>query len=328
MDSGKRSLSRSSIACALVACAGITGVASAQPYPNKPIRVIVGAAPGGGSDYIARLLAQHLGPAIGQTLVIDNRAGAAGNIAAELTAKAPADGYTLAIVTSSHASNINLYRKLAYDPVRDFAPITQLTANFFLLTVQPSAPASNVKELIAWAKSRKGQQTYASAGAGQGAHLGMELFKMLAGFDAIHVPYGGIGPATVSLLAGQVEVALLTPPAAMPHVKAGKLKALAVTSPKRVALLPGIPTVAEAGFPGFEVNNWQGLLAPAATPREVIGKIHEQTARALKTPEVVERLAVVATEPVASTPQEFAAFLQAEIVKWGKVIKQSGARAD
>jgi tripartite-type tricarboxylate transporter receptor subunit TctC len=303
-------------------------VASAASYPNKPIRVIVAAAPGGGSDFIARLLGQHLSPVLGQTVVIDNRAGAAGNIAAELTAKAPPDGYTLIVVASSHASNINLYRKLAYDPIRDFAPITQLTANFFLLTVQPSSPATTVKDFVAWAKSKKGSLTYASAGAGQGAHLGMELLKMLAGFNAVHVPYGGIGPATVSLLAGQVDVALLTPPAAMPHVKSGKLKALAVTSPRPVALLPGIPTVAEAGFAGYEVNNWQGLMAPVGTPKEVIAKLHEEVSKALKAPDVVDRLALVATEPVASTPAEFADFLQAEITKWGKVIKQSGARAD
>jgi tripartite-type tricarboxylate transporter receptor subunit TctC len=243
-------------------------------------------------------------------------------------AKAPPDGYTLIVATSSHASNITLYRKLTYDPVKDFAPITQLVANYFLLSVHPSLPAKSTKELVALAKAKKGQLTYASAGSGQGAHLGMELLKTLAGFDAVHVPYNGIGPATTALLSGQVDLALLTPPSSLPLMKSGKLRVLGMTGSRRSPLLPGIPTVAEAGYPGYEVNNWLGLLAPANTPADVIAKIHQETAKALKVPDLVERLAVGATEPVVSTPQQFAAFLQAEIIKWGKVIKQSGARAD
>ena len=215
-----------------------------------------------------------------------------------------------------------------YDPIKDFAPISHLVSNFFLLAVHPSSPVKTVKEFVALAQSKKGELTYGSAGSGQGAHLGMELFKTLAGFDAVHVPYNGIGPATTSLLGGQVDVALLTPPSTVPLVKAGKLKVLAVTGPKRSAQLPGVPTVAESGYPGYEVNNWQGLLAPARTPKDVITKIHQETARSLKLPEVVERLSVAGTEPIGSTPQEFAAFLHAEIAKWAQVIKQSGARVD
>jgi tripartite-type tricarboxylate transporter receptor subunit TctC len=288
----------------------------------------VAAAPGGGSDFVARLLGQKLSAAFGQSLIIDNRPGAGGNVGTEIAARATADGYTLLIATSSHASNITLYRKIGYHPVKDFAPISQLVSNAFLLTVQPALPAKSVKEFIALAKARKGELTYGSAGAGQGAHLGMELFKSIAGFDAVHVPYGGIGPATVALLAGQINTALLTPPPTLPHVQTGKLRVLGVTTPKRMAQLPEVPTIAESGFPGFEVNNWQGLLAPAGTPEPVIARLHAETAKGLRSPDVVERLTAASTEPVATSPKEFAAFLQAEITKWEKVIRQSGARAD
>ena len=313
---------------ALVVCASVTNAAFAQSYPNKPIRLIVPAAPGGGSDFVARMVGEKLSATFGQPVVVDNRPGAGGNIAAEAVAKAPPDGYTLIIVNSSHASNVNLYRKLSYDPVKDFAPVTQLVANFFLLSVNSSSTVTTVKEFVALAKSKKPEIAYASAGSGQGAHLGMELFKTLAAFDAVHVPYNGIGPATVALLGGQVNVALLTPPSTVPQVKAGKLRALAVTGPKRLALLPAVPTVAESGFPGFEVNNWQVLLAPAGTPREVVTKLYEETAKSLKLPDVVERLTAVGTDPVGSTPEECTVFIEAEIAKWGKVIKQSGAKAD
>jgi tripartite-type tricarboxylate transporter receptor subunit TctC len=310
-----------------LAVSTVSGGAIAS-YPSKPIRVLVPAAPGGGSDFLARLLAQHLSPAFGQPVVIDNRAGAGGNIAAELAAKTPSDGYTLLVVNSSHASNVSLYRNLGYDPIRDFAPISQLASNYFLLTVQPSFPATTVKELIALAKSKKGGLTYASAGSGQGAHLGMELFKAVAGFDAVHVPFNGIGPATTALLGGQVDVALLTPPSTVPLLKAGKLKVFGVTAPKRSSHLPDIPTIAESGYPGYEVNNWQGLVAPARTPKEVIAKIYEETAKSLKLPDVVNRLAVVGTDAVGSPPQDFAAFLRGEIAKWRKVIEQTGAKVD
>ncbi len=304
-----------------------SGVA-AQAYPAKPIRFIVNAAPGGGSDFVGRILGQKLSTAFGQSVIIDNRPGAGGNVGAEIAARATPDGYTLLLATSSHASNISLYRKLGYHPINDFAPISQLTSNAFLLTVQPSLPAKSVKEFIALAKARKGELTYGSAGAGQGAHLGMELFRSLAGFDAVHVPYGGIGPAVVALLAGQIHVALLTPPPTLPHVQSGKLRVLGVTTPKRMAQLPDTPTITEAGFPGFEVNNWQGLLAPAGTPASVITRLHEESAKSLRSADAAERLNAASTDPVVTAPNEFAAFLRAEIIKWEKVIKQSGARAD
>jgi tripartite-type tricarboxylate transporter receptor subunit TctC len=308
--------------------AGAAAHGAFASYPVKPVRVIVPAAPGGGSDFLARLLAQHLSPAFGQPVVIDNRAGAGGNIAAELAARAPADGYTLLVVNSSHASNVSLYRNIAYDPIKDFAPISHLASNYFLLAVQPSFTPTTVKEFVAFARSKRGGVTYASAGSGQGAHLGMELFKTMAGFDAVHVPFNGIGPATTALLGAQVEVALLTPPSTVPLVKAEKLKVLGITAPKRSAQLPEVPTIAESGYPNFEVNNWQGLVAPARTPTEVIARVYEETAKGLKHPDVVSRLTAVGTDPVGSTPQDFAAFLRAEIAKWGKVVKQTGARVD
>ena len=328
MSIWKQFCHRFSIALLPVLCVLAGSGASAQAYPSKSIRLIVGAPPGGGSDFVARILAQQLSSSFGQAVVIDNRGGAAGNIAADLTAKAPPDGYTLIIVSNSHASSVNLYSKLPYDPVKDFAPITQLTANFFFLTVHPSSPAKTVKEFVAYAKSRKGELTYASAGSGQGAHLGMEMFKLQAGFDAIHVPFSGIGPATTAVLGGQVNVALLTAPSTVPLMKVGKLRVLGVAAPRRLAQFPDLPTIAEAGYPGFEVNNWQGLLAPSRTPKEIIAKLHQESVRTFKVADVVDRLAVVGTEPVGSTPQEFAAFLQAEITKWGKVIKQSGAKVE
>lgn len=309
---------------AMCLCAGVA-IAS---YPVRPIRLIVPFAPGGGTDFVARLLGPQLGLALGQPIVVDNRAGASGNIGTQLAARAPADGYTLLVVASSHATGVSLYRHLPYDPIKDFSPISNLVANYFLLTVHPSSPAKTVREFVALVKSKKAGITYASAGTGQGSHLGMELLKSLAGFDAVHVPYNGIGPAATALLSAQVDVALLTPPATVPLMRAGKLRVLATTGLKRLALAPEIPTVAESGYPGYEVNNWLGLLAPAGTPSEVITRISHETARSLKHHEVTERLAAAGTEAVGSTPEEFAAFLQAEITKWAKVIKQSGAKVD
>ncbi len=306
----------------------LAGSTIAQTFPTRPIRFIVAASPGGGSDFVSRLLGQKLTAAFGQSVIIDNRPGAAGNVGAEIAAHSTPDGYTLLIATSSHASNISLYPKIGYHPIKDFAPISQLVSNAFLLTVQSTLPVKSVKEFIILAKARKGELTYGSAGAGQGAHLGMELFKSIAGFDAVHVPYGGIGPATLALLAGQINTALLTPPPTLPHLQTGKLRVLGVTTPSRIPQLPDVPTIAESGFPGFEVNNWQALLAPAGTPAPVIARLYEETAKGLRSPEVVERMNAASTEPVATSPKEFAAFLKLEITKWEKVIRQSGARVD
>ncbi|TPQ38242.1 Bug family tripartite tricarboxylate transporter substrate binding protein [Cupriavidus pinatubonensis] len=314
----------------LVCAIGTVSPAQAQQpdYPNKPIRMIVGVAAGGGADFIARILAQEVGKSLGQAIVVENRPGAGGNIAAELVAKSAADGYTLLMANSSHAINVNLYHNLRFDALKDFSPISQVTANYFYFAVNPDLPVKTLGELVSYAKSKKGAMTYASAGNGQGAHLGMELFKKVASIDAVHVPYNGTAPSLAAVLGHTVDVSLLTPPAVLPNLAAKKLRVLAVTGLKRSAALPDIPTVAESGYPGFEVNNWQGLLAPAGTPPEIIAKLNQATIKALKQPAVVKQLETAGTEPVGSSPEEFKRFLAAEISKWGKVIEQSGARAD
>lgn len=315
-----------SLACAI----GTLSTARAQQsdYPTKPIRMIVGVAAGGGADFIARILAQEVGKSLGQPIVVENRPGAGGNIAAELVAKAPADGYTLLMANSSHAINVNLYHNLRFDALKDFAPISQVTANYFYFAVNPALPVKSLGELVSYAKSKNGAMTYASAGNGQGAHLGMELFKKVANINAVHVPYNGTAPSLAAVLGQTVDVSLLTPPAVLPNVVANKLRVLAVTGLKRSAALPDVPTAAESGYPGFEVNNWQGLLAPAGTPAAIIAKLNQATIKALKQPSVVKQLETAGTEPVGSSPDEFKKFLAAEIAKWGKVIEQSGARAD
>ncbi|MBI4191444.1 MAG: tripartite tricarboxylate transporter substrate binding protein [Betaproteobacteria bacterium] len=312
----------------LVLCASIAGAALAQSYPNKPIRIIVPAPAGGGSDLVTRIIGLKLAAAFGQPVIIDNRGGAGGNIAAELAAKASPDGYTLLVVAASHAINPSLYRKLSYDPAKDFAPVTQMTSQAYILLAHPSVPAKTVNELIALAKSKKGGIVYASNGSGEAGHLGMELLKTLAGFDAVHVPYKGSGPTIIGLIAGQVDASFLSPPSALPQVRSGKVKALAVTSLKRSVLLPDIPTIAESGFPGYEVSGWFGMLAPAGTPREVVAKLYQEVSRSLKLPDAGDRLVAAGQDPVGSTPEEFAAYIQAETVKWAKVIKQSGAKVD
>lgn len=313
---------------ALACGASIASTALAQPYPNKPIRIIVASAPGGGTDLATRIVGQKLASAVGQQAIIDNRAGAAGNIAAEIAAKSAPDGYTMVMVSASHAINASLYRRLPYDAVKDFAPVSQVTGSAYVVSVHPSLPVKTVPEFVALAKARKGALNYASSGNGQAGHLAMELLKTLAGFDAVHVPYKGGGPAMMELVAGQVDAFIASPPAAVPQVKAGKVKALAVTSLKRSELLPDVPTVAESGFPHYEVNGWNGLLAPAGTPRRVVARIYEEISRALKLPDVRERMAANGLDPVGSTPDQFAALIKVEIVKWGKVVRQSGASAE
>jgi len=264
---------------------------------------------------------------LGQPVIVENKAGAAGNVAVEYVARSAPDGYTFVAVASSHATNVNLYSKLGYDPVKDFAPVSLLTTNFFVLVVPAASPARSLSDLVALAK-KKGGINYASAGAGQGNHLGMELLRGQAGFDAVHVPYSGIGPATVAVLGQQVDAALLTPPGAMPHVKEGKLRVLEITAPKRSRFMPDVPTIAELGYPGYELSGWIALFAPARTPQPIIDRMQQEVARVMKDPDVVAKLETVMTEPSGSTPQQLADFLQSEIKVWGKVIKQSGAKVD
>ncbi|MBI4191000.1 MAG: tripartite tricarboxylate transporter substrate binding protein, partial [Betaproteobacteria bacterium] len=287
----------------LVLCASIAGAASAQSYPNKSIRIIVAATPGGGADTVGRMIGQQLAETWARAVVIDNRPGGGATIGAEIAAKAVADGYTLLVITSQLTISQTLYRKLSYHLVKDFAPITQIAAGAYILAVHPSVPAKTVNELIALAKSKKGGITYASGGGiGSASHLGMELLKTLAGFDAVNVPYKGTAPAIIDLIAGQVDASIATMLGGLPHVRSGKVKALAVTSIKRSLLLPDVPTVAEAGFRGYEVSGWYGLLAPAGTPREVVAKLYEEISRSLKLPDVRDRMVANGADPVGSTP--------------------------
>jgi len=328
MKIGSLLLRQLCIVFSLVLCVSVAGAALAQSYPNKPIRIIVPYAPGGGTDQLARIVGLKLEAAFGQTVIVDNRAGGGGIIGTELAAKASPDGYTLVVVSASEAINPSLNLKIPWDPVKDFAPITQATANPYILVVHVSVPAKTVKELIAFAKSKKGGITYAVSGIGSAGHLGMELLKTLAGFDAVSVPYKGAGPAIIDLIAGQTDAYIVGPLVAMPHVRTGKLRALATTSLERVAVLPDIPTVAEAGFPGYEVSGWYGFSAPAGTPREVVAKLYKEISRSLTLPDVRDRMMANGQEPVGSTPEKFAAYIKAEMIKWEKVIKQSGAKAE
>ncbi|MCC7080827.1 MAG: tripartite tricarboxylate transporter substrate binding protein [Burkholderiales bacterium] len=305
----------------------VAGVCFAQSYPNRPVRLIVASAPGGNIDLVARVVAEGLRAAMEQSIVVDNRAGASGILASELAARAKPDGYTLLVVATSHSTNLHLRSKLSYDTVKDFTPISQLGAACFAIAVHPSSEVKTIGQFIALAKSHKGQLSYATAGVGQANHLAMEWLKALGEFDVVHVPYTSMGAAATALMGRQVDVSILSLPAAIPAARAGRLRLLALTGAKRVAQLPDIPTVAESGFPGYEVEGWQGLLAPAGTPQAIIDRLSQETIKVLNRPSAVAQLAAGGLDPVGSTPQEFGAFIQREIAKWGKVIKQAGVRA-
>ncbi len=302
--------------------------AETQAYPQKPIRLVLPVPPGGGSDIIVRIVAQRLAAALGQQLVIDYRGGAGGNIAAEIVAKAAPDGYTLLWVNTGIATNVSLYKKINYDPIRDFTAITQLTSQCYLFVVHPSVPVKNVQEFIALSKTRKGGLAYASTGAGSLPHLGMELLKTQGRFEGTHVPYKGAGPALIDVIGGQVDVMFPTIISGAPFVKIGKLRAVAVTSLKRAPLLPAVATVSEQGFAGFEVNGWFGMVAPAGTPREAISLLNAEITRTLRLPDVAERLTGDGAVAVGNTPEEFAAYIKSEMAKWEAVIRQSGATAE
>jgi tripartite-type tricarboxylate transporter receptor subunit TctC len=305
------------------------GTAAAQAYPTKPVRMVVPFPAGGATDIVGRLIAQKLSEAWRQQVFVDNRAGAGGTIGSDVAARAPADGYTILMGTSStHAIAPSLYSKLPYDPVRDFAPITLVASATVLLAVHPSVPAKNVRELIALAKKQPNALSFASSGTGGISHLIGEHFKSLAGIQMLHVPYKGDTPALIDLTAGQVSLMFGTAVSFLPHVKAGRLNALAVTNPKRSPTLPKIPTISESGLPGFEALQWFGLFAPAGTPKEVISKLHGEIVKSLQLPDVQERLTGLGADVVGNTPEEFAAFLKADAAKWAKVVKESGAKIE
>ena len=311
-----------------VLCAALwSTIAVAQSYPAKPIRIIVGYPAGGPTDMIARTVAQKLSPALGQQVIVDNRPGASGMIGAELAVKAPPDGYTLLTVPITYAVTPSVFPKMPYDAEKDLAPVALVAAAPFILVVHPTLPVKTVKDLIALAKSRPGQINYASASAGGMPHLAGELFNIMAGVKLTHIPYKGAAPATIDLLAGQVSLMFNNMLSAMPHVKSGKLRAVAVTSAKRSSAVPELPTVAET-IPGFEASGWYGAFAPAATPREIIAKLNGEINRLMRQPDVAQRFAGDGVEAVTMTPAEFGTYLHSEIVKWGKVVKISGATVD
>jgi tripartite-type tricarboxylate transporter receptor subunit TctC len=313
----------------LLAVVATTGSALAQSYPSKPIRFVVPFAPGGTTDILARLIAQRLAEPIGQTVVIDNRPGANGALGSEIVAKSPPDGHTIIMgYLGSLGINPNLYAKLPYDAIRDFAPITLAASTTQAIASHPSLPARNARDLIDLARSRPGQITYASAGIGAPSHLAGELFKSMAKIDMVHIPYKGSGAALADLLGGHVAISFGGLAAVAPQVKAGRLRVLAVANAKRSPGYPDIPTVAEAGLPGYEVQSWFGVLAPAGTPREIVQRLHTEIVRILTAQDVKGRLAGDGAEVVANTPEQFAAYIRAEIAKWGKVIRDARIRPD
>jgi tripartite-type tricarboxylate transporter receptor subunit TctC len=299
------------------------GSVFAQSYPRKPIRMVVPFPAGGGVDTVARALGQKLSEALKQQIVVENRAGAGGNIAADAVAKAAPDGYTVLITTHGHAISPNLYRKLSYDAVKDFAPVTQLTSSFLVLVANPSVPAASLKELIALLKAKPGSLNYGSTGLGAPPHLVTELVKILAGIEMAHIPYKGDAPLFTALLSGEVQVGFVPPVTGLPHIKGGRLRALAVTSAKRSPTLPDVPTVAEAGVQGFEYTGWLAILAPAGTPREIVNKLQGELTKILATPEMRDRFLNWGYEPVGGTPEEFAARLKADIARYATVIKEA-----
>jgi tripartite-type tricarboxylate transporter receptor subunit TctC len=304
-------------------------LATAQSFPDRPITLVVPNPPGGLVDTSARLLSEPLTRMIGQPIIVDNKPGASGNVAYQYVAKAKPDGYTLLISYSGyHVGNPALMDKLPWDPIKDFLPVALLTVSTNVIAVHPSVPVNNLKELISYAKANPGKLNYASQGNGSVSHIGTEIFKQTTGVDMVHVPYKGSGPAVQDVLAGQVQVFITTPPSVMQHVQSGKLKGLAVTGKSRHTGMPNVPTTAEAGLASFQLESWVALYAPAGTPVPIITKLTDSVKRSLALPEIKEKMQAIGTDPVASTPEEFAQFLKAESLQWGKVVREANIKPD
>ncbi|HEX2830927.1 MAG TPA: tripartite tricarboxylate transporter substrate binding protein [Burkholderiales bacterium] len=313
-----------------VVAAGLTVAAPAyaQQYPTKPVRLLVPFAPGGGTDITARAIAQGLSERLGQQFVADNRPGANGTIAVDILTKSLPDGYTLSMISSSHSVNASLIKGIAYDLTKDVLPITQATTQPYALVVHPSVQAKSVKELIALAKAKPGQLNYGSSGNGGLSHLSGALFSYLAQIDIVHVPYKGGNPAMIDVIAGQIQMLYSTILQSQPHIKAGKLRPLAVTTAKRSRAAPDLPTMQEAGVKGYEVAGWYGMIAPLKTPPAIIDRLNKQVVQVLHSPEVAPRLAADGSEPVGSTPQQFGQHIKSEVAKWAKLTKQMNIRMD
>jgi tripartite-type tricarboxylate transporter receptor subunit TctC len=325
-------LIRAAVAASVVgafALTGTSGQAHAQPprYPAKPIRLVVPFSSGSATDILARIVSTRLGESGSYQMIVENRPGAGGTLGAALVAKAAPDGYTLILVSVGHAINATLYPKLPYDTVKDFAPVTLVATVPNVLVVNSASKLGSVKDVVAAARAKPGTMNFDSAGSGSSTHLSGELFKMEAGVDIAHIPYKGTGEALTDVMAGRVDLMFAPTVSAMPFVRQGKLRALAVTTPKRAASLPDIPTVAESGLPGYAFESWFGVLAPAGTPKEIVAALNGEIGKALASPAVRERLLVQGAEPRASTPQEFERYIQAEIAKLAPVVRQSGVQA-
>ncbi len=320
------------IVASSVTVATCASVVHAQPqptYPSKPVRFLIAFPPGGPSDILSRLVGGKLSEAFGQPFVFDNRPGAGGNIAGEIAAKSPADGYTLLMGNNSIlATNAALYKNIGFDPVKDLAPVTLVASQPNILVVNPAVPAKSVPEFIAYAKAQAGKLNYASSGSGAAAHLAGELFKSMTGVRMTHVPYRGGGPALIDVLAGQCQLMFATALAVQPYLQSQRLRPLAVTTAKRMPTQPELPTIAESGVPGFEATTWHGVVAPAGTPPAVVAKLHGDISKVLHMPDVSARISAQGAEIIGGAPAMFAAYIQSEIPKWAKVIKDSGARAD
>jgi tripartite-type tricarboxylate transporter receptor subunit TctC len=316
------------IAASWAALVCLSATAGAQDYPAKSVRMIVPFSAGGGTDLIARVVAQKLTESLGATFYVDNRPGAGGTLGTAIVAKSPPDGYNLVVVSSSHGINPSVYKSLPYDTQRDLAPVSLLMSGPALLVTHPSVPARTVKELIALARAKPGALNYGSGGNGSAAHLATEYFKYLTKTNIVHVPYRGTSPAITDLLAGNISTIITGVPAQVGFIKAGRLRPLGVATAKRLPLFPELPTIAEAGVKGYEATQWYGVLAPAGTPRPVVDKLHGAIVKALQGADVRERLASEAGEPVGNTPEEFHAFIKAEIARWAPVIKASGAKPE
>lgn len=317
----------------LLACAASLACLAALParaetWPAKPVRLVVGYAAGGATDVVTRLVGQKMGELLGQPIVVDNRTGANSNVGAELVARAPADGYTLYVYTIANTINASLYGKLGYDPRKDFAPIGLMAKIPNILVVHPSLPVKTVADYQRFAKAEKNGITFASSGSGSSIHLSGEMFKMQTGLNMLHVPYRGSAPAVADLLGGQVQSMFDNAPSSLPHVQSGKLRAIAVTSAQRLPMLPDVPTLAESGLPGLDVQSWFGLAAPAGTPAPIIAQLNKALNQALDAPEVKKRLQDLAASPAPSTPEQMRTFAEAEITRWQAVVKASGASAE
>ena len=317
-------------AAALATLCAVAAQAAAQSaYPNKPIKYIVVFAPGGTTDILARLIAPRLAEALGQPVVVENRPGAGGALGSELLAKSAPDGYTIGGGTiSSHAINVTLYSKLAYDPVKDFAPVTMLATLPNMLIVHPSLNVSNVKELIALLRANPNKYSFGSAGNGTSQHISGELFKSMAGVQMQHIPYKGSGPMIPDLLAGTIAMSFENMTTAFPPARSGRLRALAVTSAVRSSAAPEVPTMAEAGLPGYDISSWQAMFAPAGTPKEIVNRLHAEVAKILRTPDVVKRIQELGAEPGGMAPEELAALIKSDIPRLGRIVNDSGAKVD